>query len=482
MSSHHQKNTEFEKDNLPKGWIRIEMENICDLIGGGTPSRKISEYFDGDVIWLTPTEIPKEKITKINTSKEKITQLGLAKSSAKLTPSNAVLLTSRASIGYVAISGTEVTTNQGFASFVCSKMVHNYFLAYWLWANRKLLVEKATGTTFKEIPKSVIKKLEINIPPLNEQKRIVTKVESIFAQIDAAKEKLEALSVHARSASGSLAQLRSSVLKQAFEGRLVPQDAKDEPAEVLLKRIHEGSGKELIIEKDNLPEGWIRTELKNCVEILDSRRIPINSSERKQRQGNIPYYGSTGQVGWIDDYLFDEELTLLGEDAAPFLDRLKDKAYLISGKSWVNNHAHVLKGINEILHNRFLCFFLNQFDYHEYVTGTTRLKLNQARMKMIPVLLPPLNEQHRIVTKIESIFSRIDAGSCLVMVMSNWSLSERLQWSKTADSACQYHAGVLEYPEMYACPFWFSIILTVGVFIIVSAEAWCTERMMSCRS
>ena len=166
---------------------------------------------------------------------------------------------------------------------------------------------------------------------------------------------------------------------------------------------------EMVAWKNDLPNGWIEHKLEDCVEILDSKRIPINANERKQRQGNIPYFGSTGQVGWINDYLFNEELVLLGEDAAPFLDIFRNKAYLISGKSWVNNHAHVLKTINNLLSNRFLCYFLNQFDYHEYVTGTTRLKLNQKSMRMISILLPPLNEQKRIVSKIESIFAQIDA-------------------------------------------------------------------------
>ena len=175
---------------------------------------------------------------------------------------------------------------------------------------------------------------------------------------------------------------------------------------------------EAVSERDNLPKGWINLELQNCVKILDSKRIPVNTSQREQRRGIVPYYGSTGQVGWIDDHLFDEELVLLGEDGAPFFDNFKDTAYLISGKSWVNNHAHVLKGIKNLLLNKFLCYFLNQFDYHEYVTGTTRLKLNQTRMKVIPILLPPLVEQKRIVSKIELIFAQIDGTRTRLEVAS----------------------------------------------------------------
>jgi type I restriction enzyme S subunit len=149
------------------------------------------------------------------------------------------------------------------------------------------------------------------------------------------------------------------------------------------------------------------TKLENCVDILDNRRIPINAEQREVRMGGksasqlYPYYGATGQVGWIDNYLFDEELVLLGEDGAPFLEPIKDKAYIIKGKSWVNNHAHVLKSLIAITSNSFLCHYLNIFDYNGYVTGTTRFKLNQSPMRKIPIPLPPLPEQHRIVAKIE---------------------------------------------------------------------------------
>ena len=158
-----------------------------------------------------------------------------------------------------------------------------------------------------------------------------------------------------------------------------------------------------------LPKGWKGEQFTEVVEILDSKRKPINSTERQKRIGDIPYYGATGQVGWIDNFLFDEELILLGEDAAPFLEPYKDKAYLIKGKSWVNNHAHVLRTKGGLI-NKFLLYFLNNFDYHEYVTGTTRLKLNQSRMKEIKILLPPPPLQSLIVSAIETQFTRLDVA------------------------------------------------------------------------
>ena len=143
-------------------------------------------------------------------------------------------------------------------------------------------------------------------------------------------------------------------------------------------------------------------------ECLDSHRSPINASERASRTGDIPYYGATGQVGWIDDYLTDEELVLLGEDGAPFLDLIKDKAYIITGKAWVNNHAHILKSYFGHFGNLYLCNYLNIFNFTGYVNGTTRLKLTQASMNTIPVPLPPLQEQQRIVDRIESLFAKLD--------------------------------------------------------------------------
>ena len=158
---------------------------------------------------------------------------------------------------------------------------------------------------------------------------------------------------------------------------------------------------------------WEWVALEDAVEICDYLRKPVNSKERAQRVANkredelYPYYGATGQVGYIDSYLSDGEYVLLGEDGAPFLDPFAKKAYLIKGKGWVNNHAHVLKSK---LNNKFLCYYLNQVDYNGLVTGTTRYKLTQAAMKRILVPTPDLVEQERIVSKIEELFSRLDAS------------------------------------------------------------------------
>ena len=169
-----------------------------------------------------------------------------------------------------------------------------------------------------------------------------------------------------------------------------------------------------------VPENWVWVRLiGNVNSCLDGYRKPINSSERAKRVGKVPYYGATGQVGWIDDYLTNEHLVLLGEDGAPFLDLLKDKAYIIFGEAWVNNHAHILKSYFGEIGNVFLMHYLNMVDYKDYVKGTTRLKLTQGSMQLMPFPLPPLSEQQRIVERIEELFAKLDEAKERLQEVAN---------------------------------------------------------------
>lgn len=160
----------------------------------------------------------------------------------------------------------------------------------------------------------------------------------------------------------------------------------------------------------DLPDTWAHTKLSEVAEVHDDLREPVNANERSKRVGPYPYYGATGQVGWIDAFRQDGEYVLLGEDGAPFFDPAKPKAYLVSGKSWVNNHAHVLKGKDGICQNRFLLHALNHANYQGYANGTTRLKLTQGAMLEVPIRLAPIGEQSRVVEKLEELLSDLDAG------------------------------------------------------------------------
>jgi type I restriction enzyme S subunit len=166
-----------------------------------------------------------------------------------------------------------------------------------------------------------------------------------------------------------------------------------------------------MVNEPKAPKGWSVEPLAKCVDVLDSRRIPVNSKERASRIGSVPYYGAAGQAGWIDDYLFDEELVLLGEDGAPFLDKSKPIAYIVDGKSWVNNHAHVLRARHGVTSNRYIKHYLDLFDFTEYVQGSTRDKLTQGAMNTIPVVLAPYPLQDVLVRLIDRVAEKRTSSS-----------------------------------------------------------------------
>lgn len=185
---------------------------------------------------------------------------------------------------------------------------------------------------------------------------------------------------------------------------------------------------------------WPTHPLGDLVENLDRQRVPVSATERAKRRGSIPYYGATGQVGTIDAPLFAEDLVLLGEDGVQFFDPTKPKAYLISGPSWVNNHAHVLRPRMDRLDRRFLMHFLNQCDYRGFANGTTRLKLTQAAMNRIPVPLPPLDEQRRIVNILEDHLSRLDAADQMLRTVDTRAQQLLETWlARAAASAASAH-------------------------------------------
>jgi type I restriction enzyme, S subunit len=160
----------------------------------------------------------------------------------------------------------------------------------------------------------------------------------------------------------------------------------------------------------SLTGGWESAPLGGLVDNLDSLRVPVSAKLRAKRIGAVPYYGAAGQVGVIDGALFDEDLVLLGEDGVQFFDAAKPKAYRISGPSWVNNHAHVLRPHRDVIDHGFLMHYLNHCDYRGFANGTTRLKLTQAAMNRLLVPLPPIEQQRLIVDVLEDHLSCLDAA------------------------------------------------------------------------
>ena len=156
-----------------------------------------------------------------------------------------------------------------------------------------------------------------------------------------------------------------------------------------------------------IPESWEVVRLEKLCTCLDSKRIPVKQSERDKRKGNVPYYGASGQAGWIDNHLFDEPLLLVAEDGENLVSRKLPIAYSIEGKSWVNNHAHVLRVTN--INQFFLDYYFNSIDLSPYLTGTTRPKLNKASLLGIPISKPSHVETDEIALVLSSCDTRIAA-------------------------------------------------------------------------
>lgn len=261
-------------------------------------------------------------------------------------------------------------------------------------------------------------------------------------------------------------QLKNSILQWAIQGKLVPQNSKDEPASKLLERIaatrngddtapsvlNESSqchpersakgtkSKDLAKKKKSkketsriyregsswfeqvgsaepkditeeipfdIPESWEWCRFGNVVFNRDAERIPLSVDQRSSLAKLYDYYGASGVIDKVDDFLFDKPLLLIGEDGANLINRSTPIAFIAKGKYWVNNHAHVLDALNEDL-LLYVCTYINSISLVDYVTGTAQPKMNQEKMNSILVALPPLAEQKRIVKKLEQILPLVD--------------------------------------------------------------------------
>ncbi len=137
------------------------------------------------------------------------------------------------------------------------------------------------------------------------------------------------------------------------------------------------------------PSHWRLDRLGNVVTVHDKVRVPLSEPERQKRRGSYPYCGANGILDHIDGYLFDGEFVLLAEDGG-YWEAFANSAYLMQGRFWVNNHAHVIKARPGILDNEYLVYRLNYQDLTPYISGTTRGKLNQGVMVEIPIRVPPI--------------------------------------------------------------------------------------------
>jgi type I restriction enzyme S subunit len=216
---------------LPASWMWIPLIKVAKLESGHTPRKSVPEYWEGgDVPWISLQDIRAAHGKTIFDTLSMPTMLGIKNSSARLLPEGTVCFSRDISVGFVTLMGRSMATTQHFANWICGAKLFNKYLMYAFIAARSSLIQLGEGTTVRTIYMPALKKMQVLLPPIEEQYEIVCKIEALFKTAD----RIEQQDKEARA---NLAQLNQSILAKAFRGELVPQDPKDEPASVLLERI-----------------------------------------------------------------------------------------------------------------------------------------------------------------------------------------------------------------------------------------------------
>lgn len=244
-----------------------------------------------------------------------------------------------------------------------SQDLDQFYLHYYLQGTVEQLRGGSVGAAQTVISKQMLADLPIPLPPLEEQKRIVAKLDQAFTALDRAR-------AYAEANLADAGELFDSWLQTSFET---------------------GSG------------DWPSKTLSQVCENLDRSRVPITKKDRKS--GNVPYYGASGVVDHVADHIFDDDLLLISEDGANLLARTYPIAFSISGKSWVNNHAHVLKFEN-LDSQEFVRLYMNSISLEPFVSGMAQPKLNQKELNRIPIPFPNIQTQRIIVSKASEVWAK----------------------------------------------------------------------------
>jgi type I restriction enzyme S subunit len=266
------------------------------------------------------------------------------------------------SFGCFRWNGPEGWLNQHIFNVHLSEDVLPPFFIYQVNSKLDELIGKAHGGVgLQHITKGALSSVNITVPPLPEQQRIV------------------------------------KLLDEADELRKLRAQADRRMAQLVPALFHEMFGDPL----EN-PMGWSVTPFGNLASNQDGRRKPVKASDRAERKGQYPYYGASGIIDYLEEYLFDGMALLIAEDGANLLARSSPIAFLAHGKYWVNNHAHVVIDIGSADLN-YLCVALNLRDVADYVTGSAQPKLTQANLNRILIPVPPLSLQREFALRVAEI-------------------------------------------------------------------------------
>ncbi len=429
---------------IPESWEWVRLGSIGDWGSGATPSRSVPEYYDGDIPWLKTGDLNDGHIKYIP---EKISHLALEKTSVRLNPTGSVLIAMYgATIGKVGILTFPATTNQ--ACCACLPIgIYNEYLFYFLMSQKVAFVKQGEGGAQPNISKAKIVATLMPIPPLAEQYRIVAKIKEVIPHIEHYGE------IHSSVSSLNVSfpnLLKKSILQEAVQGKLVPQDPTDEPASVLLKRIRAEkeqlikAGKikrdkheSVIIRRDNshyekrdseevciddelpyeIPKTWCWARMGSCLDVRDGTHdtpkyvtegIPLVTS-KNQCNGKIDF--STAKFISKEDHLaISQRSKVDSEDIMYAMIGSIGNPVLYNGNAEfsIKNMA-LFKKINNGLDMEYVYWFLylSQDTMKKFSSGGVQsfVSLGYLRNYWIPV--PPIEEQHRIVTTIKQILPKL---------------------------------------------------------------------------
>ena len=331
-------------------WKTMKLDDIATLSLGKTPSRSNPKFWDKEKnsknIWLSIADLSASNQLYIEDSKEYVSDEG-----AKLfreVPEETLIMSFKLSIGKLAITKCSLRTNEAIIAMPIKdkKLIMKEYLYYYLSSmNWDAIAGKDIKVKGKTLNKTKLKELPILVPPLAEQERIVAKLDVAFAEID------EAINIINKNIS-SYSNLSLGIMQEVLNNDLYQ---------------------------------WEIKNLSSLSENLDSKRVPITKSKRIA--GNVPYYGASGIVDYVEEFIFDDDLLLISEDGANLLTRSYPIAFSISGKSWVNNHAHVLK-FKSLQLQEWVQLYLNSTNLSPYISGMAQPKLNQKKLNEIPIPCP----------------------------------------------------------------------------------------------
>ena len=374
------------------GWEEKKLEEIGNFIGGGTPNTAIQEYWDGGIPWYTPTEI---KNGDLKSSNRTITEKGLKNSSAKLLPQGAILITTRATIGDVAISKKECTTNQGFQSLVVNDSESNLFWFYWIIRHKEELIKRASGSTFKEISKNEIINITSYSPKKQEQQKIAACLSSLDELIEATAQKVEALKEH----------------KKGLMQRLFPAEGKNVPD----LRFPEFQGM----------NGWEKKQVKDFGEVITGNTP--SRKEEKYWNGDFVWITAQDFKGkYINDSIL--KLTKFGKDKARVIPKNSVLVTCIASIG-LNAINKVECSTNQQI-NAICCNQEYNYEYMYYlVTYNTKNLKQLAGQTAVPIItkksfeefevyaIENYDEQQKIADCLSSLDELIEATSRKVEIL-----------------------------------------------------------------